>query len=86
MPYVITWDLLVGRELFKWAGLAAILHSLLHKNWERIQTIASQFNGRQLHGRRLKVWRWEALIYDYFRENHPGITWISVGQDNFEWA
>ena len=93
---LLTWDIMVRREVFKWAGWVArlrtfdcsriTLHVLLHENWEWLQTIAMQNNGRQLHGRRLKVWRWEALIYTFFRENHPSIPWFELAQDSYEWS
>ena len=87
--------ILVRREVFKWAGWVArlnvfdpsriTLHVLLHKNWDWLRVIADQFNGRQLHGRRLKVWRWEALVYKFFDENFPGTSWIQAAQDKSEW-
>ena len=93
---LLTWDILVRREVFKWAGWVArlcafdrtriTLHVLLHKNWDWIQTIANQNSGSQLHGRRLKIWRWEALIYNYFRENLPGTPWFELAQDSYEWT
>ena len=92
---ILSWDILVRREVFKWAGWVArlnvfdpsriTLHVLLHKNWDWLRVIADQFNGRQLHGRRLKVWRWEALVYKFFDENFPGTSWIQAAQDKSEW-
>ena len=93
---LLSWDIMIRREVFKWAGWVArlrtfdpsriTLHILLHKNWEWLQTIAMQNGGRQLHGRCLRVWRWEALIYRYFRENHPNISWFELAQDSYEWT
>jgi hypothetical protein len=87
---LLTWDIMVRREVFKWAGWVArlrtfdcsriTLHVLLHKNWEWLQTIAMQNNGRQLHGRRLKIW------HTFFRENHPSIPWFELAQDSYEWS
>ena len=92
----VTWDVLTRREVFKWAGWVArlqvfdpsrvTLHTMLHKNWNWIQLIARQFNGRQLHGRCLKIWPWESLIYKFFRENHPNTTWFELAQDSYEWS
>ena len=92
---LVAWDVLIRREVFKWAGWVArlsifdptriTLHVLLHKNWAWLQVIADQFNGRQLHGRKLKVWRWDALIYRFFDENYPGTSWMQAAQDNTEW-
>jgi hypothetical protein len=92
---MVFWDVLVRREIFKWAGWTArlniydcsriTLHILLHKNLDWIQTIAAQNKGNQLHCRHLRVWRWESLIYNYFKENHPGTTWLELAQDDREW-
>ena len=93
---LLGWDIMIRREVFKWAGWVArpgtfdcsriTLHILLHKNWEWLQTIAMQNGGRQLHGRCLKVWRWEALIYRFFRENQANISWFELAQDSYEWT
>jgi hypothetical protein len=92
----LTWDILVRRDVFKWAGWTARLRSfdplrityniLLQKNWDWIQSVASQNNGRQLHGRCLKIWRWEALIYKFCRENYPDTSWVDMAQDSYEWT
>eukprot|EP00973_Karenia_brevis_P004047 556931-Karenia_brevis.AAC.1 len=65
----VTWDRLVHREVFKWAGWLSRLYLdsqlrisrvvFRHKDWNWIQQIASQNNGRQLHCRYLRTWRWE---------------------------
>ena len=90
-----SWDVQARREVFKWGGWVArlstfdsnriTLHILLHKNWDWICNIASQFNGNQLHGRHLRVWRWESLLYRYFDENYPGVPWVAAAQDILEW-
>ena len=92
---LLNWDTMIRREIFKWAGWVArldsfdqeriTLHVLRHKNWEWIQTIANNNNGRQLHGRCLKIWRWESLIYNFFRENRPESRWSELAQDGEEW-
>ena len=61
------------------------LHVLLHKKSDWLRVIADQFNGRQLHGRRLKVWKWEALVYKFFNKTFPGIPWIQAAQDQSGW-
>jgi len=78
---ILTWDMMTRGEVFKWAGWVArlltfdsfriTLHVLLHENWEWLQTIAIQNNGRQLHGRCLKIWCWEALIYSLVVREQP---------------
>ena len=92
----MTWDILARREVFKWAGWAArlvgvdpsriTLHVLLHKNWEWLLVMSEQFNGQQLHGPRVKVWRWEALVYSVFGEILFGAPWIQAAQDKSEWS
>ena len=52
---LLSWDIMIRREVFKWAGWVArlrtfdcsriTLHILLHKNWEWLQTIAMQNGG-----------------------------------------
>ena len=89
------WDVLVRREIFRWAGWTARLQDfdtsritlkiLKHKNWEWLQTIARNNKGRQLHGRCLRVWRWEALIYNFFRENHQDANWFLAALDQEGW-
>ena len=81
-----SWDVIVRRNVFKWAGWVArlayfdedriTLKVLRHKNWEWLSVIAAQNKGRQLHGRILKTWRWERLLYSYVNENYPGQSWF----------
>ena len=52
-----------------------------HKDWDWIQLIPNMNNGRQLHGRRLRTWRWERLLYKCFGDN-----WKTLAQDPSEWA
>ena len=90
-----TWDVLLRREVFKWAGWVArlqtfdyartTLHIMRFKDRNWLNLIASQNRGGQLHGRFFKVWRWELLIYSYFEENFPGTPWQDVAQDALEW-
>ncbi len=92
---VLSWDVLVRRNIFQWAGWVARLSHydpqrltfkiLNHKNWRWIQSVAIANGGRQLHGRILKVWRWEALVYRFFVENLPGVDWQSAAQDANQW-
>ena len=85
------FDELAHRAVFRWAGkltqiqlldpsrLTSIVFG--HKDWDWIQVVASQNNGRQLHGRRLRTWRWERPLYKFFGDN-----WKVFAQDPAEWA
>eukprot|EP00973_Karenia_brevis_P067140 9337114-Karenia_brevis.AAC.1 len=85
------WDVLYHRRFFNWAGHIARMQQyapervtsrvLRHKCWQQIQAIASANRGNQLHGRRLKCWRWERLLYTYFAESH----WMAVALDRSNW-
>ena len=87
---VISFDTLSDRAVFRWAGkLVQIslnfpdrLTSLVfgHKDWDWIQGIAQQNKGRQLHGRCLRIWRWERPMYKCL-----GNDWKILAQDESEW-
>ncbi len=93
--HILTWDVQARRNIFKWGGWRARLQQhdpnrmtlavLLHKNWEWLRTIAEANGGRQLHGRYLKTWRWESLLYNYAAENMPGCRWFDIVQDPHRW-
>ena len=38
---------------------------LKHTDWEYIRRVALENRGRQLHGRCLRIWRWEKPLYTY---------------------
>jgi len=88
---VIAWDILYHRSVFKWAGhvvriqqydAARLTHKVLaHKCWRWIQTVARQNRGNQLHGRRLRTWRWERPLYKYLGDE----CWETAAQDKLEW-
>ena len=85
------FDGLAHRAVFRWAGkltqiqlhdpsrLTSIVFG--HKDWDWIQLVASQHNGRQLHGRRLRTWRWERPLYKCFSD-----SWKALASDQSEWA
>ena len=87
---VISFDTLSDRAVFRWAGkLVQIslnfpgrLTSLVfgHTDWDWIQGIAQQNKGKQLHGRCLRIWRWERLMYKCL-----GNDWKILAQDESEW-
>ena len=85
------WDRAYYRKVCKWGGHVARMagydpqrasHRILqHKCWHWIQQVAAQNQGNQLHGRRLRVWRWEAPFYKY----HNQESWQHVAQDRDSW-
>jgi hypothetical protein len=87
----IDWDRRAYSSMFSWAGHVArigqydagrITYRILqHKSWEWIQTVARANNGNQTHGRRLKVWRWEAPMYKFFKK----VSWQEVAQNKESW-
>ena len=93
---LISWDVLVRRSVFKWAGWTARLYQhdasrltlriLRQKDWRWISLVAAQNGDRQLHGRILKTCRWERLIYTYTAENFPGQNWFDLAQDVGTWG
>ena len=54
---------------------------LFFKNWHWIETVAEENKGSQLHGRRLRTWRWERPMYNHFR----GQRWEEAAQDKQSW-
>ena len=77
---VQSWDALRHQAVFRWAGKLAFLEHehptrlsamvSAHKDWRWIQEkIAIAIGGRQLHGRYLRVWRWERPLYKYFGDH-----------------
>ena len=85
------WDKRYYTLMFRWAGHVCrmtqynkerLTHKVLqHRNWEAIQRIAQANSGNQLHGRKLKVWRWEAPLYKFFKEE----PWQKAAQDKTSW-
>jgi len=95
MHNVQPWDLVARQAVFRWAGWVARLRHfdperltlsiLQHKNLQWLNTIASQNNGRQLHGRILRTWRWESPLQSFIEELHPGVHWVELAQDSDAW-
>ena len=81
------WDINAHRAVYAWAGWMArlqifdptrlTLHVLNHWNWNYIQGIAASNQGRQLHGRKLRSWRWERPFYIY----DPNWQALALDQD-----
>jgi hypothetical protein len=95
LHWIVSWDVYARRTVFKWAGWMARLANLdpsrltlkilQHKNLEWLQKIKDENKGRELHGRYIKVWRWETMLYNFTRENYPGDQWFSLAQDKERW-
>ena len=89
---LIVWDVWYHRLVFKWAGHIARIPSydaarlthkvLVHQNWRWIRRIAAENRGSQLHGKRLRTWRWERPIYKFFGDD----CWEEVAQDKEAWT
>ncbi len=87
---VISWDNLYHRYQHRWAGkLVQISQTdprrltsaiFAYKDWAWIQTVARENSGRQLHGRCLKIWRWERPLYKAF-----GDDWKSIAREEDHW-
>ena len=89
----LQWDLRAKDFYFRWAGQVsrtaarspdALTCRALHLwNIAYIKALAVRNNGRQGHGRRLHVWRWEADIFKYgeYCEKY----WESLTTDISEW-
>ena len=97
---VKSWDLMAHRSVFRWAGFLARLsvsaperwttRVFQHKDWAWIQVIARANNGRQLHGRYLRTWRWERPLYNYLGEKWQEQAidldnWKSMEEDFLKW-
>ena len=77
--------------MFKWAGHVARMAQyscerltyrvLQHKCWDWICKVAAPNKGSQLHGRRLKVWRWERPVYKFFKQH----VWQEAAQNKESW-
>ena len=87
---ITSWDLLVHRSAFRWAGrlvqislddpgrLTAILFNFKDSAW--LKRIEAENDGRQLHGRILRVWRWESAFFKSF-----GVKWKETAADRGHW-
>ena len=83
------WDLFYHRLHFAWAGHVSrivqydpsrLTYKVLdYKCLEWIHKIAEQFSGRQLHCRKLRIWRWEQPLFKY----DP--CWRKTAQDKQAW-
>ena len=85
-----TWDILYHRSVFKWGAWLARInsfdpwrvtgHVFKHKDWRWIREVAAANHNNQLHGRRLRTWRWERPLYVCVGED-----WPDRARDEEEW-
>ena len=88
---VADWDAIYFRTIFAWAGHVARMRQyaatrltykvLQFKSWLWISAVANDNEGGQLHGRKLRTWRWERTLYKYFTDR----DWQDVAQDKAFW-
>ena len=86
------WDAVYHGSVFQWAGHVAripqydpsrLTHKVLHHRcWDEIQEIANRNGGNQMHGKRVRIWRWERPLYKYFGD----ASWERAAQDKIEWS
>ena len=89
---IVPWDRVYHNSVFSWAGHLARMKQycpdrethkvLMHKCWAWIQKIAEDNAGSQLHGRRLRIWRWERPLYKFFSDS----SWMAEAQDKSSWT
>ena len=64
---------------------ARLTHKILqYRDAAWLRAVESNNNGSQLHGRVLKVWRWEQPLVKY--ASSRGVDdWHALASDHFEW-
>ena len=92
---ILSWDSHARRLIFRWAAWVARLQLfdkkrltlavLHHKNLRWLRIIKENNGGRELHGRYLRVWRWETIVFSFFAENSPGESWEDIALDEGRW-
>ena len=95
---VLPWDVRSRREVFRWAGWVARLQVFdpsrltywvaKHKDLSWLAKIKAWNRGRELHGHYFRPWRWETIIFNFFRENSEKLndqTWHQVALDTPAW-
>ena len=85
------WDAIYLQRLFSWAGHVARLQEydpdratfrvLQHRNYKWIRDIARRNGGNQMHGRKVRVWRWEYKVDRFFK----GSEWQTTALSKTAW-
>ena len=91
-----SWDSVYDRRMYRWAGHVARLKKtdpkrmthqvFIYRDWRWLKTIEAKNKGRQLHGRCLKIWRWERPMYKAAESLGFESDWQTESQDNDRWA
>ena len=91
---VVDWDIVALRNHFSWGGYVsrlalhdprrATIMTLQFKDYKWLSLIEAQNAGRQLHGRYLRVWRWEYAFVQYAK--YVGISdWHELACNKRSW-
>ena len=85
------WDTRYVQLRLEWGGHVARIGTFdptrltyrvfRHWNYEAIRHIANQNGGKQNHGRKIHIWRWEYYMYKYINPN-----WFTQAQDREVWT
>ena len=86
------WHKVYLKSVYSWAGHVArmgsyqesrLTHRILKfKKFQWIQSVAADNGGSQLHGRKLRTWRWERPLYKQFADRQ----WEEEAQDKQSWT
>ena len=87
-----TWDVLIHRSIFKWAGWVAKLADIESNRltfkvlkWyccDAILKRAAKNGGHKGHNGRVKMWRWERPLYKYWSK----VPWFEIARDTRRWG
>jgi hypothetical protein len=92
--YVEEWDITAMRHHFGWAGyiyrtsvsdptrISGLIMKYRDRTW--LQTVEQENHGRQLHCRRLRIWRWERPLVNYAVSKNVG-SWHELAADHRTW-
>ena len=91
---IVDWDIQCMQNHFGWAGYVSRLSSfdpgrvtlqiLRFKDYEWLKLVESNNAGRQLHGRYLRVWRWEYPLAQYAK--YVGVDcWHQLAVNKRSW-
>eukprot|EP00959_Pyramimonas_sp_CCMP1952_P417000 8736408-Pyramimonas_sp.AAC.1 len=85
------WDSIYLQRMFSWAGHVARLRDydpdritflvLQYRNFKWIRDRARRNGGNQMHGRKVRVWRWEHSVDSFFK----GSEWQHVALCKSSW-
>ena len=89
-----SWDVVALRHHFAWGGHVARLETLdpkrlthrvlKYRDRDWLDIIEAQYGGRQQHGRKLRVWRWETPLVAYAKSKGD-VSWMTLAADKRTW-